>query len=135
MYHFVQRTFLTNIFLFFSKGFNLHELGITQSIVEIAERTARQQQASKVLSVTVEVGSLSGVVPEALEFCYSACSHDTLLEGSKLLIERIAALARCRVCHQEFPLEDLLACCPVCGNPAGDLLCGEELRIREMEID
>jgi len=113
----------------------LHELGITQSIVEIAERTARQQQASKILSVTVELGSLSGVVPEALEFCYEACSHNTLLEGSQLLIERIAALARCRICHREYPLEDLLACCPACGSAAGDLLCGEELRIKEMEID
>ena len=113
----------------------MHELGITQSIVEIAERTARQQQAMKVLSVTVELGSLSGVVPEALEFCYEACSQDTLLEGSRLLIEQITARARCRACHREYAVEDLHACCPVCGSAAGDLLCGEELRIKEMEID
>jgi len=113
----------------------LHELGITQSIVEIAEQTARQQLANKVLSVTVELGSLSGVVPEALEFCYEACSHGTLLEGSQLRIERIAARACCRVCHLEYPMDDLLACCPACGGFAGDLLCGEELRIKEMEID
>lgn len=113
----------------------MHELGITQSIVEIAERTARQQQAGKVLSVTVEVGSLSGVVPEALEFCYQACSNGTLLEGSQLLIERVPAQARCRDCRREYPLEDLLACCPDCGSAAGDLLAGEELRIKEMEID
>jgi len=113
----------------------LHELGITQSIVEIAERTARQQQAHKVLSVTVELGSLSGVVPEALEFCYEACSNGTLLEGSQLLIERIAARARCRDCQREFPLEELLACCPDCGSAAANLLSGEELRIKEMEVD
>ena len=113
----------------------MHELGITQSIIEIAERTAKQQNAAKIQSVTVEVGSLSGVVPEALEFCYEACSSGTMLEGSQLLIERIPARARCRNCSCEFPLEELLACCPECDSAASDLLCGEELRIKEMEID
>jgi hydrogenase nickel incorporation protein HypA/HybF len=113
----------------------LHELGITQSIVEIAERTAHQQQAEKILSVTVEVGSLSGVVPEALEFCFEACTNGTLLEGATLLIEKIPARARCRSCACEFPLDELLACCPECDSAAGELLSGEELRIKEMEID
>ena len=113
----------------------MHELGITQSIIEIAERTAREQQAEKVLSVTVEVGSLSGVVPEALEFCFEACSNGTFLQGTQLLIEKVAAQGRCRDCGREFPLEELLACCPDCGSAAGDILSGEELRIKEMEID
>ncbi len=113
----------------------MHELGITQSIVEIAERTATEQQAEKILSVTVEVGSLSGVVPEALEFCFEACSNGTLLEGAQLLIDRIPARAKCRNCSYEFPLEELLACCPECDSAASDLLSGEELRIKEMEID
>lgn len=113
----------------------MHELGITQSIVEIAERTAREQQAANVLTVTVEVGSLSGVVPEALEFCFEACSQGTLLQGAALIIERVQAMARCRGCGSEYPLHDLLACCPDCQSAASDLLSGEELRIKEMEID
>lgn len=113
----------------------MHELGITQSIVEIAEQAAVKQQAAKIISVTVEVGSLAGVVPESLEFCFEACSKGTLLEGAALLIERVAARAGCRQCGREFPLEELLACCPDCGSAASDLLCGEELRIKEMEID
>ncbi|NOY13952.1 MAG: hydrogenase maturation nickel metallochaperone HypA [Deltaproteobacteria bacterium] len=113
----------------------MHELGITQSIVEIAERTAAKQQATKILSVTVEVGSLSGVVPEALEFCFEACTNGTLLEGAQLLIKRIPASARCCDCSREFPLEELLACCPDCGSAAGELLSGEELRVKELEID
>lgn len=113
----------------------MHELGITQSIVEIAERTAKQQGVEKILSVTVEVGTLSGVVPEAMEFCFEACSKGTLLEGARLLIEKIPARARCRDCAREFPLEELLACCPQCESIASELLSGEELRIKEMEVD
>lgn len=113
----------------------MHELGITQSIVEIALRTAAGQQAKKIHSVTLEVGSLAGVVAEALEFCYEACSKDSLLEGSQLIIEAVQARARCRDCAADYPLTDLLACCPVCNSAASDLICGEELRIKEMEID
>ena len=113
----------------------MHELGITQSIVEIALRTAAGQQAQKIHSVTLEVGSLAGVVAEALEFCFEACSKETLLEGSQLIIEPVQAKARCRDCAVEYPLADLLACCPACNSAAGDLVCGEELRIKEMEID
>ena len=113
----------------------MHELGITQSIVEIAERTAREQQAGKIHSVTIEIGSLAGVVPEALEFCFEACSSGTLLEGAQLLIERVAARGRCRDCGRQFPLEELLACCPDCDSAACEILFGEELRIKEMEID
>jgi len=47
----------------------------------------------------------------------------------------VPARARCRDCSREYPLEELLACCPACGSAAGELLCGEELRIKEMEVD
>ena len=113
----------------------MHELGITQSIVEIALRTAAGEQAQKIHSVTLEVGSLAGVVAEALEFCFEACCKGTLLEGSQLLIEQVQARARCRDCALDYRLHDLLASCPARDSAAGDLICGEELRIKEMEID
>lgn len=113
----------------------MHELGITQSIVEIALRTAQAQAAEKVHSITLEIGTLAGVIPEALEFCYAVCSKETLLEESRLIIETVQARARCRNCGDEYDLTDLLACCSRCNSVASDLLCGEEMRIKEMEID
>jgi hydrogenase nickel incorporation protein HypA/HybF len=113
----------------------LHELGIAQSIVEIAEKNAREQGAKRVLTVTVEVGALAGVLPEALEFCFDACCRETLLEGSRLKIVQLAARARCRDCHQEYELKSYFDNCPVCNSAAGEQLSGEELRIKEMEID
>ncbi|PLX93118.1 MAG: hydrogenase maturation nickel metallochaperone HypA [Desulfuromonas sp.] len=113
----------------------MHELGIAQSIVEIAEKNARQQGAKRVLTVTVEVGVLAGVLPEALEFCFDACCRETLLEGSRLRIQQIPARARCRDCHQEYELKSFFDNCPACDSTVGDQLSGEELRIKEMEID
>ncbi|MGE4345759.1 MAG: hydrogenase maturation nickel metallochaperone HypA, partial [Geoalkalibacter sp.] len=57
----------------------MHEVAITQSIIDICKETARHQGAMAVRAVTVEIGELSGVVPEAVEFCFEACSRGTLL--------------------------------------------------------
>ena len=113
----------------------MHEVGITRSIVEIAERTAHEQGAQRVLSVTVEIGALSGVVPEAVEFCFEACSKETFLEGARLIIERIPGRARCQQCAAEIPVDSWSFACPACGALALERLQGEELRIKEMEID
>jgi hydrogenase nickel incorporation protein HypA/HybF len=113
----------------------LHELGITQSIIDIAERTAREQGASRIISVTVEIGALSGVVPEAVEFCFAACSKGTLLEASQLLIERIPGRGRCPDCGLELNIDQLTFACPSCDTLGLERLTGEELRIRELEVD
>jgi hydrogenase nickel incorporation protein HypA/HybF len=114
---------------------HVHELGITQSIVEIADKTARDQGAQRVLSVSIEVGNLSGVVPDAVEFCYEACVQGTFLEGSRLIINRIEGLGRCDDCRAEFKLDNMTFDCPACGSYAVQRLQGEELNIKEVEIE
>lgn len=113
----------------------MHEVGITQSIVEIAERNAREQGAARVLSVTVEIGELSGVLADAVEFCFEACTPGTLLAGADLVIRRIPGKGRCRDCGAETPLEPFTLACSACGGYALDLLQGNELRILELEVD
>ncbi len=53
----------------------MHEVGITRSLVEIAEDHARRAGSKRVLSVSVDIGELSGVVAEAVEFCFSAVTQ------------------------------------------------------------
>ena len=113
----------------------MHELGITQSIVEIAEQTARGQHANKVLSVTIEIGELSGVIPDAVEFCFEACTQETLLEGSRLIINKIPGLAKCDECNAEARIDNMTFSCPACGSYSLQRLQGEELNIKEVEIE
>jgi hydrogenase nickel incorporation protein HypA/HybF len=110
----------------------MHELAITQSIVAICLENAAGR---KVLSVEIEVGELSGVVPEALEFCFEACSSGTLLENARLEIIKTAGEGRCIGCSEIFGRDSLFAPCPVCGGYMIEQLRGEELRIRELEVD
>lgn len=104
-------------------------------MVEIAERTAREQGAVRVISLTVEIGELSGVLAEAVEFCFEACTRGSFLEGTRLLIERIPGRGRCRECGAPTALDPTTFACPSCGGYALEILQGRELRIREMEID
>ena len=113
----------------------MHELGITQSIIDIAAEHARAQNATRVLSVTVEIGGLSGVIPDAVEFCFEACSKETLLDGARLIIDYLPGRARCAACDWEDRIDTLTYACPACGNLALTRLQGDELRVKELEID
>lgn len=113
----------------------MHELGLTQHLVEIAEDAARRNGAKRVRTVKVEIGALAGVVPESVEFCFEACSRDTLLEGSRLEILFIPGLGRCYDCRTECALDTYTIACPACGGFSLERLQGEELRVIEVEID
>ncbi|PLX92110.1 MAG: hydrogenase maturation nickel metallochaperone HypA [Desulfuromonas sp.] len=113
----------------------MHELGITRSIVEIAEENARRQGAQRVLSVTIEIGDLAGVIPDSVAFCYEVCCEGTLLAGSELLIRQVKGKGRCRDCGADIDLDTTTFNCSTCGSYALERLQGEELRVIEMEIE
>jgi hydrogenase nickel incorporation protein HypA/HybF len=110
----------------------MHEMSITQSVVEICEKNAA---GSRVTVVTLEIGDLSGVVPEAIEFCFEACTKGTLLEGADLVIERIPAKGCCSGCNAEFSLAAYYDPCPECGGYGVAVISGEELRVKELEVE
>jgi hydrogenase nickel incorporation protein HypA/HybF len=108
----------------------MHELGICRNIVAIVSEAAKGRT---VRCVTLEVGALSGVVPEALEFAFEAAAHGTALEGATLVIDRVSGAAHCRDCGAEFPLAALQAACG-CGSRDLVRQGGEELNIKTMEL-
>jgi len=109
----------------------MHELGITRSIVAmVAERAT----GHRVLRVKVELGRLSGFMPEALRFCFDLCTHGTILDGAQLDIVEVDGLGRCLACGLQHRLDIPMGRCPSCGKPALTIVAGEELKIREMEV-
>jgi len=112
----------------------MHELSITHSVVAIcAERAAEQGMDTRVTRVTLEVGKLSAVMPDALRFCFEICAKDTVVEGAQLEIIEIPGRARCRDCGGEVALSELFGRCR-CGNANLDLIAGQELKIKHMEV-
>lgn len=108
----------------------MHELGIARNIVNIvSERSAGR----KVLRVKLEIGRLSAILPDAIEFCFDVCAKNTTLENALLEIEEIDGRGTCEACHQEMPLENLFGQC-ACGSRNIRCTHGQELNIKEMEI-
>ncbi|MBW2078837.1 MAG: hydrogenase maturation nickel metallochaperone HypA, partial [Deltaproteobacteria bacterium] len=56
----------------------MHEFSIATSLLEIISQEALAYQGAKVKAVRLKVGTLSGVVPEALEFAFQVLSEGTV---------------------------------------------------------
>jgi hydrogenase nickel incorporation protein HypA/HybF len=108
----------------------MHELGITQNIVAIASENAQGNQVKK---VTIEIGQLSAIMPDAVQFCFGVCSAGTLLENAILEIIEIPGKGKCCQCGEEIALDVPFGICE-CGSVELDVISGQELKIREMEI-
>ncbi|MHB9849474.1 hydrogenase maturation nickel metallochaperone HypA [Streptomyces sp. Tue6028] len=106
----------------------MHELSIAVAVVEQVEEAVRGQ-GSAVESLTLRIGELAGVVPEALDFSFGLATEGTALAGARLLIETVEARARCDGCGREAPtgMPPVLWCAD-CGSTL-TLLGGRELEI------
>jgi hydrogenase nickel incorporation protein HypA/HybF len=111
----------------------MHELALTQSIVELVTRCGRQEGLQRVTRVVVEVGAAAAVEPEALNFCFGIVAADTVAAGADLVIERIALRGACRACGAEFEMAHLASPCPGCGAYGPRVLRGRELRVKSLD--
>ncbi len=112
----------------------MHEMSLTESIVDIAVEAARKEGALRVTRVVVDVGALSCVEPEALEFCFAAVARGTLAEGARLEIARPPGAGWCPDCGKTVALAERFSACPECGGFRVQMTAGDELKVREMEI-
>lgn len=109
----------------------MHELAITETVVDaVTERTEGQ----RVLAVNLEIGRLSGVLPDAVRFCFDLVTGGTPMEGARLEIAEPAGRARCRLCDAEFEPPDLIMLCP-CGSSDVEVLAGHDMRIVSVEVN
>lgn len=113
----------------------MHELAIMDSALTMALDQAQKAGALRVHAIRLRIGTLSGVVPEALQFAFEALATGTLAEGASLDIESVPARFWCATCTREFQSDDFFAECPACHRPSGELRAGREMELASMEID
>ncbi|MFC2138417.1 hydrogenase maturation nickel metallochaperone HypA [Bacteroidota bacterium] len=113
----------------------MHELSIAQNIVEIAEEYAVKNNASIITEVEIEVGEMSGVVIEALEFAMQSATLETMLSGAKVEIIDIKGKAKCIDCQNEFFISSLFEVCPKCNSFHSEIISGKELRVKSILIE
>ena len=113
----------------------MHELSIMESALTMVLDRARESGAQRVHSIRLRIGTLSGVVPEALTFAFEALKSGTLAESARLIVDPVAVRFWCATCHTEFQSDDMFAECPECHQPSGDLRAGREMELASMEIE
>jgi hydrogenase nickel incorporation protein HypA/HybF len=107
----------------------MHELGITRSVIAICTEHAN---GARIKRVTLEIGKLSAILPDAVRFCFDICAKGTIVEGAELEIIEIPGLAICCTCRQEVHLTQPFGRCD-CGGTDLEQIKGHELKVKEME--
>jgi len=113
----------------------MHELAVTESILEIATRHAQQANASRVTDIYLVIGQLSSIVDDSVEFYWDAITEDTLCHGAKLHFKRIPARMHCQDCGGEFELSSQLEPCPQCGGYHLTVAAGDEFYMDSIEVE
>lgn len=112
----------------------MHELSIANSIVEILQQNVPESDLKNVKTVRLKVGAMSGVVPECLDFLFTAAAEQSPLRCTKLAIQRIPFTIECSSCQKISENAKGLVICPACGSVKTQILSGTELEIVEIEL-
>ena len=113
----------------------MHELSIAMGIVEAASDEA-QRRGVHVTAVHLRLGALSGVVKDALLFSYEVACQDTLLAGSRLIVEDVPIVIFCPQCREQRVLASVQSfTCPECATPTMNIRQGKELEVFALEVE
>lgn len=113
----------------------MHEASIAQSLLDVVIETAHKNSAKSVLSVEVNIGRLAGVEKSSLLFAFDALKEGTLAEKARLIINDIPIVGKCNACGLEDEYENFVFSCHNCGSYDVTLISGEELNIKEIEVE
>ena len=113
----------------------MHEMSICESIMRVREDQAKQQGFHHVSASRLEIGPFAGVELEALRFSFDVVTRGTLADGCQLEVIETEARAWCLPCAKDFHVEQRFDPCPDCGSYQLQVMAGEELRIKDMEVN
>lgn len=113
----------------------MHEVAIAEEIKEIVISELKKNNAKKVNKINLQIGKLTSIVPEALQFAFEAISKNTELENAKIEIEMMEIKAKCQKCKKEFIISEFDYECPYCKNMNLKIIQGRETIIKSLEIE
>lgn len=114
----------------------MHELGIVFHIIDEVKKIAQSNNVSHVLSVTLEIGEVSTIIPSYLTDCWVwACKREEIMKDCKLKVEMIKAYTICTNCNKTYETVKYGKICPYCNSDKTYLIKGNEKTIKEIEVE
>ncbi len=112
----------------------MHELPITQSLLDIVLDHASRVGASRVTDVHLVVGDLAGVSSDCVEFYWEIVSRETPAEGARLHFRRVPLQFECRECGVVFERSSEGFECPSCGAEQVHVVSGDDCRLEAIDV-
>lgn len=113
----------------------MHEMAITQSVLNIALEAAEQAGAKRITAIRIKMGEYSDVVPVVLRDYFAVAAQGTAAQGAVLELERLPVTMRCRSCHWQGRVDKRHIRCPDCGGTDLKLLTGREFYVESIEAE
>ncbi len=113
----------------------MHELSITQSMLDLVLEQAEKADASRVEKVNLVIGEMTGVVDDCVQFYFSLLGKGTIAEEAVLSCKMVPATARCRNCGKTFQPKEFDWTCPHCGKSGMEIVAGQELFVESIEVE
>ncbi|MFV9567951.1 hydrogenase maturation nickel metallochaperone HypA [Thermoanaerobacter mathranii] len=113
----------------------MHELSVTQSLVDMVLEEAQKREIKKVTKVTIVIGELAGLESESIQFYFGVLSENTVAEGAELVFKKIKAQFKCGQCGNIFERVNFTFNCPVCGSTGVLVDKGKEFYIESIEVE
>jgi hydrogenase nickel incorporation protein HypA/HybF len=114
----------------------MHEVSLVTALVDQVEELARVQHFDRVLTIWLSVGVLSGVEPSCIAFCFSEVTRSSLLDGARLVMQRVDVELACRGCAElSCPSDPAALFCESCHSADVQVRKGQDFRIAELEVE
>ncbi len=113
----------------------MHELSLAENVLKIIEDAAGKQGFTRVKTVWLEIGRLACVEKEAMRFCFGEAMRGSIADQSRLEIVEAEGRGQCVKCSLDFPVAALYEPCPRCGSYETRVTGGDQLRVKELEVE
>jgi hydrogenase nickel incorporation protein HypA/HybF len=113
----------------------VHELPVTESILEISLRRAKESRATRITDLYLVIGQLSSLVDDSIQFYWDIIAKDTIAEGAQLHFRRIPAELQCMVCATKYHPQGEDLSCPSCGSVGARIAAGDEFFLEAIDVE
>ena len=113
----------------------MHELAVTESILDIALRHAPNKETTRITGVYLVIGQLASIVDDSVQFYWDILSKGTVAEGSQLHFKRIPAELVCLDCNRRYQASEGELACPECGSARIHVVAGDEFYLEAIDVE